>query len=81
MHESTTYEAILRKGREEGFLEGRIEVTRRLLILAGTKRFAKPSATCLAAIEEIRDVERLEALCERIIDPDVRDWNSLVGAS
>jgi hypothetical protein len=34
----------------------------------------------LAAIEAIRDVDRLEALCERIRDSDVRDWNNLLGA-
>jgi predicted transposase YdaD len=76
MHESTTYEAILREGRKEGRIAGEQE----LLVRMGTKRFGKPDAATSAAIEAIRDVERLEALGERIIDPDVRDWNTLLGA-
>ncbi len=45
----------------------------------GTKRFGKPNAATLAAIEAIRDLEGLDALGERIVDPDVRDWDSLLG--
>lgn len=93
MQESTTYQAILREGlkkgleegrvagRAEGRAEGRITGEQQVLIRQGTKRFGKPSAAILAAIEAVRDVERLEALCERIIDPDVRDWDNLLGAS
>jgi predicted transposase YdaD len=84
MHESTTYQAILReglnKGLEEGRVEGRITGEQQVLIRQGTKRFGKPNAAILAAIEAVRDVERLEALCERIIDSDVRDWDKLLGA-
>jgi predicted transposase YdaD len=88
MQESTTYQAILREGRQEGLVEGRNEgliegrVTgeQQLLIRQGTKRFGKPDTAILAAIEAIRDVERLEALGERILDPEVRDWSSLLGA-
>jgi predicted transposase YdaD len=85
MQESTTYQAILRegreKGREEGREEGRIAGERQLLVLLGTKRFGKPGAAILTAIDAIRDVERLESLGERIVDPDVRDWESLLGAT
>jgi len=88
MQESTTYQAILREGRNEGLIEGRNEgliegrVTgeQQLLVRQGTKKFGKPDPSILAAIAAIRDVERLEALGERIIDPDVRDWGSLLGA-
>ncbi len=78
MQESTTYQAILKEGRKEGLNEGRITGEQKILILLGTKKFSKPDATTLAAIEAIRDVERLESLSERIIDPDVRDWTSLL---
>jgi len=80
MQESTTYQAILREGRNEGLIEGRIAGERQVLVRQGTKKFGTPDSATLAAIEAIRDVERLEALCERILDLDVRDWNSLLGA-
>jgi hypothetical protein len=72
MRESTTYQAILGEGRVSG--------EQRFLILLGTERFGKPDATTLAAVEAIRDIERLEALGLRIVDPNVRDWNSLLAA-
>jgi predicted transposase YdaD len=88
MQESTTYQAILKEGRQEGLveggneglIEGRITGEQRLLVRQGTKRFGEPDATTLAAIEAIRDIERLEALGLRIVDSDVHDWNSLLGA-
>ena len=81
MRESTTYQAILKKGWEQGFEEGRIEGAQRFLIQVGTKRFGKPETAILAAIEAIRDVVRLETLCDRIVDLDVHDWESLLRAS
>jgi len=81
MQESTTYQAILREGRNEGLIEGRITGEQQLLVRQGTKRFGKPDTPILAAIEAIRDVERLEALGERILDPDVRDWDNLLRMS
>ena len=92
MQESTTYQAILRKGREQGLEEarreqsvlgheeGRTEEAQRLLIRQSTKRSGKPDTAISASIEAIRDVERLESLGERVVDPDVRDWDSLLGA-
>jgi predicted transposase YdaD len=84
MQDSTTYQAILKEGRNEGLIEGRNEgrVTgeQQLLIRQGTKKFGQPDAATRAAIEAIRDIERLEALGERIVDPDVCDWNSLLNA-
>jgi predicted transposase YdaD len=81
MHESTTYQAILREGRKEGLIEGRIAGEQQILIRLGTKILGKPDPGILAAIAAIRDVERLEALGERIIDPAVNDWNTLLGSS
>jgi predicted transposase YdaD len=89
MQESTTYQAILRQGRDEGLIdgrnegliEGRIAGEQQLSIRLGTKKFGKPDPSILAAIEAIRDVERLGALGERIIDPDIHDWDSLLSAS
>jgi hypothetical protein len=77
MRESTTYQAILREGRDEGRLEGE----RRLLARLGTKRFGKPDAATTAAIEAIQDSNRLEALGERILDPGITGWDDLLRAS
>jgi len=74
MRESTTYQAILREGREEGRISGE----RRMLLRQGTKRFGEPDATAVAALEAIQDIDRLEALGERILDPDLHDWNDLL---
>jgi predicted transposase YdaD len=79
MQNSTTYQAILREGRNEGLIEGRLTEGRRLLIRQGTKRFGKPDAAILAAIEAIGEIERLEALGERLLDSGVSDWSSLLG--
>jgi hypothetical protein len=72
MRESTTYQAILR--------EGRITGEQKLLLRQGTKRFGEPDATAAAAIEAIQDVDRLEVLGERILDPGLESWDDLLGA-
>jgi predicted transposase YdaD len=71
MQESTTYQAILKQGQVAG--------EQKVLIRQGTKKFGKPDAGSLAAIEGIRELERLEALGERMLDAEVRDWKSLLG--
>src|SRR5207244_2379033 len=52
MRESTTYQKILRDGRVEG--------EQKLLLLLGTQRFGQPSEAAVAAVEGIRDIDRLE---------------------
>ena len=74
MRESTTYQAILREGRQEGKVEGEQE----LLLRQGTKRFGEPDATTIAALEAIQDIDRLGVLGERILDPNIQDWNDLL---
>jgi predicted transposase YdaD len=81
--ESTTYQKILRDGRNEGLAEGRTEgrttEARRILLRQGTKRFGTPDSAALAALEGIPDVDRLEVLSDRILDADLNDWNDLLG--
>ncbi len=74
MRESSTYQAILREGRQEGRVDGE----QKLLLRMGTKRFGKPNAATVAAIEAVRDIDRLENLGERILDPGIRDWDGLL---
>jgi hypothetical protein len=78
MRESSTYQAILREGRQEGRQEGRVEGEQKLLLRMGTKRFGKPNAATVAEIEAVRDIDRLENLGERILDPGIRDWDELL---
>ena len=78
MQESTTYQKILREGRDEGQKDGRITEARRMLLRLGTKRFRTPDATTLAALEAIKDIDRLEAIGERILDPEIHDWDELL---
>jgi hypothetical protein len=40
--------------------------------------FGRADAAALIAIEAIRDFERLEAMCARILDSDVRDWSEVL---
>jgi predicted transposase YdaD len=74
MQESTTYQAILRKGR----IEGRITEAQRMLLRLGTKRFRQPNPMTAAALEAIQDIDRLEALGERTLDPDIHTWDDLL---
>jgi predicted transposase YdaD len=68
MKESTTYQAILR--------EGRVEEALAILLRLGNRRFGPPSDEARAALEAITDIERLEALTERVLD--VESWDELL---
>jgi predicted transposase YdaD len=84
MEESTTYQAILSKGREEGLRRGREEgvaqgalaEARRILLLQGENHFGPPDAKTRAALEAIQDVERLEALSVRLLT--AAGWQDLL---
>ena len=85
MKQSTTYQSILKEGRQEGRQEGeslgRVHEAQRIVRLQGTKRFGEPSLSTAAALEEIQDVERLETLGVRILEPDVVNWDDLLNGS
>ncbi len=73
MEESTTYQAILRKGQERGRCEG----VRETLLLLGTRKFGSAAPEgARVAIEAITDPARLAALTERILD--VNTWDELL---
>jgi len=48
-----------------------------MLLRLGRKKFQDPGAETVAAGEAIKDADRLEALGERILDPDIHDWTEL----
>jgi predicted transposase YdaD len=78
MQQSATYQAILREGRNEGLIEGRLTGERQLLIRQGTERFGQPDAATVAAIEAIEELNRLESLGERILEPNLHGWDDLL---
>jgi predicted transposase YdaD len=74
MEQSVTYQAIVRRGREEG----RAEEARRFLLLLGESKFGVPDATTRGEIESIDDLGRLEELGVRLIN--VSSWQELLAA-
>ncbi len=61
----------------EGVKVGELRQARELLIRLGTRRFGDANPSTIAALEMIQDVERLEALNEKMIEPELRDWDDL----
>src|SRR5208283_3067164 len=75
MRESTTYQAILTEGRNEG----RVGEAQRMLLMLGETRFGEPDEATRGAVEAILDVERLERMTKRVLDTNIQDWNGLQG--
>lgn len=80
MQESTTYQAILDeghvRGRAEGWAEGRAEEARRMLLRLGRAKLGPADAATVAALEALTDLDRLEALGERLLK--VASWQELL---
>ena len=68
MEESTTYQAIIRKGKAEE--------AQRMLLLFGEMRLGPPDQSIVAAVQAITDVARLEALARQL--DDVESWQQLL---
>ena len=68
MKESSTYQAILAKGRTDE--------ARKIVLRQGAKRFGPADARTRSEIEAIADVHRLEQLTERLLD--VSSWDDLL---
>ncbi len=79
MDESVTYQAIIRKGEAKGKAEGEVSEAQRILLRLGTREFGNPDASTKAAIAEILDCERLEALIEHM--GHVKGWKHLLGTA
>jgi predicted transposase YdaD len=84
MEESTTYQAIIRRGeaigeargQAAGRAEGRAEEARRMLLLLGQDKFGPPDAATLVAVQAITDIERLEALGRQVRQAET--WQQLL---
>jgi len=71
MRESSTYQAILD--------EGRIEGKQTTLLRQGRRRFGEPDEATQQRLLAINSVERLDALCERLLE--VGTWQDLLAQS
>jgi hypothetical protein len=79
MKESSTYQATLREGREQGLIEGRVGEAQRMLLMLGEARFGEPDEATRRAVEAIHDVERLERMTKRVLDTNINGWDGLLG--
>ena len=75
MEQSATYQAIVRRGREEGREEGRAAEARRMMLLQGEAKFGPPDAAVRTALEKISDLAQLEALGVRLLS--AASWQEL----
>ena len=81
MEESVTYQAIIRKGKAEGLVEGltegKLEEARKNLLLVGTKCLGDPSMAATAAVKALADLNRLEQLTVAAVE--AKSWEALLG--
>ena len=74
MRGSTTYQAVLREGRDEG----RVIEAQRLLLRQGGIRFGTPDETTQWTVEAIKDLDRLERMSDRVVDMAINHWTDLL---
>lgn len=72
MRESSTYQAILEEGREEG---GR-EEAQGMILRQGQQKFGPPSDAIIAFLKAITDLERLHRMTDQI--PLVSSWDEVL---
>ena len=76
MRESSTIQAFIEEGRRKGLQEGEAREARRIILRLGRKRLGAVDETVEAKLNAIVDLERLEALTERI--DQVSSWDELL---
>lgn len=95
MEESVTYQAILRRGMQDGIRQGiqqgiqqgieqgrtmaREEEAEKVILRLGRKRFGPPSPEQEAALHAIKDLARLEAVIEKLLDAGT--WAELLAGA
>jgi predicted transposase YdaD len=76
IEETCVYQRILAKGRAEGEAKGRVQEAREVLLRQGQTKLGEPSERVRDEIEAMSDLERLNALLDRILD--VSSWDELL---
>jgi predicted transposase YdaD len=74
MRESSTYQAILEEGRDEG----RNEAAQLFVLRLGTKSFGPTAAAIEAAVRSINDFDRLKRMTDRLLDAKATGWEDLL---
>ncbi len=72
----TILQASHEEGRMEGRVEGRVEGLQKLLLRQGRKRFGAGNESAERSLADIKSIEKLEALGERILY--VASWSELL---
>ena len=72
LEESVIYQDIFRKGKRQGVRQGAEQEARKVATRQLERRFGKPSRTAQRQIE-LLTVERLEALCDALLDFKSKD--------
>jgi hypothetical protein len=76
IEESSTYQAIFRKGELKGKAEGKAVEARAILLRLGTKKFGDPEQRVLDQVATEKDLKRLRDFLDRILD--VTTWDDLL---
>lgn len=76
MEESSTYQALLARGRVEGRVEGQLEEVRKMVLRLGGRKFGAAAANTRETLEAITSLERLEAIHLRLFD--AKSWDELL---
>ena len=83
IEESSVYQDIFAKGEAKGLVDGliagRIEEARQAVLQVGRKKLDQPDDEIRERIAAIDNVDRLNALLERIFD--VSSWDELLSLS
>jgi hypothetical protein len=77
MKESSTYQAILEEGRNEGRTEGAVSEAKKVLRLQGDPVFGAPDARTAALIDRLSDLAQLEEVLTRV--RTANSWQELLG--
>ncbi len=67
MEESVTYQAVMKKGLQQGVQQGELSEARRMLLLFAQSKLGVPGPTVGAALDSISDVARIESLASRVL--------------
>ncbi|MBC8142429.1 MAG: hypothetical protein H7Y38_13425 [Armatimonadetes bacterium] len=83
MRESSTFQAILREGREEGLKQGLEQGLeqglRQSVLRIGTKRFGTPGKKIVARLDAVTALAELEALEDQLLA--VETWDELLASA
>ncbi len=77
MRESSTIQAFIEEGLQQGRSEGKAQEARGIILLLGQMRFGAADDAVKSSLDEIHDLERLEALIKRIMIAS--SWDDLLG--